>query len=303
MNRLRLRLDGLGPWLPALLLLGLAAALQGGAVPLLQQQTQDDEQTALRRLQARAAAATAGAGPAWQAALPAAAQRETRLADLLEAAARSGIQVQAVDQAPARDAAAGITQQRIDLSARGRYLDVRRFIEMALGADSGLALEHVSLLRQQADAAEVEARLQLSLVERADEASAPAPGNAANAAAVTRGAWHAPSAEAVAAWSAPQPVAVAAPARVAPRAVAAAPPSAPPPPPAPRAPGLGYELIGTVTDSAGAGALLASAQRSLWVRAGDTVDSSWRVQRVDASGVDLLWLPQQLPARLAYRTP
>jgi hypothetical protein len=49
--------------------------------------------------------------------------------------------------------------------------------------------------------------------------------------------------------------------------------------------------------------LLAGVQRSLWVRVGDTVDSSWRVQRVDASGVDLLWLPQQLPARLTYRRP
>jgi hypothetical protein len=66
---------------------------------------------------------------------------------------------------------------------------------------------------------------------------------------------------------------------------------------------VGYDLIGVVTDAAGPGALLAGAQHSLWVRSGDTVDSAWRVLRVDAGGVDLLWLPQRLPARLNYRTP
>jgi hypothetical protein len=293
---LRSHLRSLAPWLPAVLLLGLAAALQGWAVPQLQQQTQDDEQAALRRLKQRAGAAAADARPAWQGQLPVAAQRESRLADLLDAAARSGVQVQTVDQAPAREAAPGITQQRIDLSARGRYLDVRRFIETALLADSGLALEHLSLLRPQADAAEVDARLQLNLLQRAE-------GGANDAVTTTRRPWHAPSAEAVAAWSAPQPVAVAMPARVAPLPAAVAPPFVPPPPPPPRAPALAYELIGTVTDAAGAGALLAGAQHSLWVRAGDTVDSAWRVQRVEASGVDLLWLPQRLPARLNYRAP
>ncbi len=313
-----LRLQDLFRWLLALLLLALAAGLRGWAVPVLQQQTQDAEQDALRRLQQRAAAAaTASTSSDWRAQLPAAAQRDARLADLLEAAARNGVQVQAVDQVPPREAAPGITQQTLDLSARGPYLDVRRFIEQALMADSGLALDHLSLQRPQADAAEVEARMQFGLLQRTDATGSAdntggsaggAPTNARPAvtatAAVARGPWHAPSAEAVAAWSAPRPVAPMAPARVAraPVAVVAVQPH-PATPPAPRAPAVGYELIGTVADAAGPGALLAGAQHSLWVRAGDTVDSAWRVLKVDAGGVDLLWLPQQLPVRLNYRTP
>jgi hypothetical protein len=123
----------------------------------------------------------------------------------------------------------------------------------------------------------------------------------AAAALVARGAWHAPSALAVAAWSGPSRPAEPPPApRAMPRA---APEPLVPPAAAPRAPGFGFKLIGTVAEAGGTGALLSSPQRSLWVRAGDTVDSAWRVLRIDAGGVDLLWLPQQLPARIDYSSP
>jgi hypothetical protein len=103
----------------------------------------------------------------WRERLPGASQRDARLADLLETALRSGIQVLTVDQPVPSEPAPGITQHRVELSARGRYLDLRRFIEAALQADAALALTQVSLSRPAADAPEVDARLQFSLLQRA----------------------------------------------------------------------------------------------------------------------------------------
>jgi hypothetical protein len=42
-------------------------------------------------------------------------------------------------------------------------------------------------------------------------------------------------------------------------------------------------------------ALLTGPNRSVSVRAGDTLDGQWRVDQVSASGVRLTWLPAQLP--------
>ena len=119
----------------------------------------------------------------------------------------------------------------------------------------------------------------------------------------TSGPWPAPTEASLRAWSGP-PAVPAAPSPV----VAAVQPKAPAPTVAavdtpPRAPALGYELIGTVSEAGVMGALVGNTQRALWVRPGDTVDGTWRVVQVNANGVELLWLPQQLPARLGYRAP
>jgi hypothetical protein len=71
------------------------------------------------------------------------------------------------------------------------------------------------------------------------------------------------------------------------------------------APPLPYQMIGRLVEGEGAQAadvaLLASPQRALSVRRGDVIDGQWRVEQVGASGVQLLWLPGQLPQTLAFR--
>lgn len=94
--------------------------------------------------------------------------------------------------------------------------------------------------------------------------------------------------------SPPAPVDAAPPAPAAP-AVAEPPP---PPPPAPQAPALAYRWIGRLDDAAGRSVMLASPQRALLVREGDVIDEQWRVQRIGADRVELLWLPGQLPRQL-----
>lgn len=117
-------------------------------------------------------------------------------------------------------------------------------------------------------------------------------------------AWAELSASAQAAWSAPAPPPPPPPPPAArPATTLAAIQSPAPSPTPPQAPPFAFQLIGTVAEGNTLGALLQGPQQSLWVRAGDTVGGAWRVQRVEARGVELLWLPQQLPARIGYRTP
>lgn len=89
-----------------------------------------------------------------------------------------------------------------------------------------------------------------------------------------------------------------------------APPPPPPPPkisaapstpPPPMAPPFPYQLIGRLVEGQQAQGLLASATRSLAVRAGDVIDGQWRVDQVNERGVNLTWLPAQLPQIIAFR--
>lgn len=71
-----------------------------------------------------------------------------------------------------------------------------------------------------------------------------------------------------------------------------APVGPPLPPPRPQAPPFPYQWIGRLDDGAGPPqALLAGALRTIAARAGDTIDGSWRIDKVDAAAVQLTWLP------------
>jgi hypothetical protein len=120
----------------------------------------------------------------------------------------------------------------------------------------------------------------------------------ATPAAAPRPIWPEPAEAALAAWSVPAPPALPA----APKPAAApAPPAVAAPPPV--APALRYTLVGSLQQAAGWQALLAGAQRSLAVRAGDVVDGQWRIDQVNASGLEGVWLPQGLPFSLRYPSP
>jgi hypothetical protein len=61
----------------------------------------------------------------------------------------------------------------------------------------------------------------------------------------------------------------------------------------PAPPAFGYTLIGRIEEDGDNKAVLNSELRTLAVRAGEVVDSQWRVDAVDATQVTLVWLPTQ----------
>lgn len=110
-----------------------------------------------------------------------------------------------------------------------------------------------------------------------------------------RPAWSEPAPGQFSAWMPPPP----------PPPPPAAAPTPPPPPPPPMAPPLAYQMIGRLVEGEGAKAvevaLLNGPNRSVSVRAGDTLDGQWRVDQVSSSGVRLTWLPAQLPQTLVFK--
>lgn len=114
----------------------------------------------------------------------------------------------------------------------------------------------------------------------------------ANSASSATGAWPAaPAARApwprllqVAAWGPPPPP-------PAPVATKAPPPADDAPAGPPPAPPFPYTLIGRLEDGPLTQALLSSPRRTLGVKANDVIDGQWRVNSVDAAGLNLTWLP------------
>lgn len=64
-----------------------------------------------------------------------------------------------------------------------------------------------------------------------------------------------------------------------------------PPPPAPTAPEFPYAYQGRVDDAGKASVLLGRGDKSLAVQAGDTIDGTWRIEKISERSVDLLYLP------------
>jgi len=95
-------------------------------------------------------------------------------------------------------------------------------------------------------------------------------------------------------------------------AVAAWQPPAPPPAPvaprhtntaqaAPEAPPFPYTLIGRLEDRGVTRALLAGATRTIDAKVGDLIDGQWRVEAVEPSGLQLVWVPGGQRQTLSYR--
>ena len=154
-------------------LAGLAALLLA-AVALVLGQRWDAQATALqaeaRALRAKARpAAIATAVPVsvqqWQANLPAAAQRQQRLADLLELSIRLDLNGARTEHRLATSE--GLERLRVTMPVTGSYAQVRRFIGAALEHDPALSLDSIKLRRLSPMSAEVDAELQWSLHGRA----------------------------------------------------------------------------------------------------------------------------------------
>lgn len=79
------------------------------------------------------------------------------------------------------------------------------------------------------------------------------------------------------------------------------PPLPPPPPPPPQAPPLPFVYLGQIQEGKGIAVFLGKQQQTLIVRAGETVDTNYRVEEVTPTLATFVFLPlgekQQLPLR------
>lgn len=120
-------------------------------------------------LRAKARPAVAAAAPVsvqqWQAALPAASERQQRLADLLELSIRLELNGARTEHRLAT--AEGLERLRVTMPVTGSYAQLRRFIGAALEHDPALSLDAIKLRRVSPLSADVDAELQWSLHGRA----------------------------------------------------------------------------------------------------------------------------------------
>ncbi|GCL62903.1 GspMb/PilO family protein [Pseudaquabacterium pictum] len=244
------------------------------------------EATQAMQTQRQAVRATAGAPPPADArlvqALPRSDASAARIQALVAAAQAHGIRLDNLRQSPPLRLGQGAGQlaaERVPLQLSGHasYSAWRQFVADALQQDDALLLDDLRLHRSGPTEPLLAGTLQWALLQQlpgaaAAPTAAPLPTRPAD--------WPAAPATALAAWQPPaaKPVLTAA----APQAAA---PSAPPAPPFP------YRWIGQLDDGGPPQALLASAQRSVAVRLGDTLDGRWRLLR----GADGRLLAQALP--------
>jgi hypothetical protein len=138
---------------------------------------------------------------------------------------------------------------------------------------------------------------------------AAAAANPGRAASLARGDWPETGAEALQAWGAASPAAAprgeaARPRDAAVQARASAAAAAPAPVAAPELlPPPAWRYIGRISDDGPARALLATAQQVQVVAERDMLDGRWRVQRIDALGVELRALGSEQPVMLAWEAP
>jgi hypothetical protein len=157
---------------------------------------------------------------------------------------------------------------------------------LALGAALAATVALAAIVAAQdqpADAAVVAAVARARPAASAVAARAPDPAR--------RSPWTEPDPAVLAAWSPPPP----APAPPPPSRAASA---APAPPPVPEFP---YQWFGLLVEGGAVTAMLGNEQRSLVVRAGDTVDAQWRVERIAERRIDLVWLPTGQPVPVVPR--
>lgn len=151
---------------------GLAALLLA-AVAIVLGQRWDAQAAALQAeahaLRAKARPAVAAAVPVsvqqWQATLPAAGERQQRLADLLELSIRLELNGARTEHRLAT--AEGLERLRVTMPVTGSYDQLRRFISAALEHDAALSLDSIKLRRVSPMSADVDAELQWSLHGRA----------------------------------------------------------------------------------------------------------------------------------------
>lgn len=156
------------PGATALVLLSLAGGAVGYEAHCREQESQAREQ--VRQLNARLhalgrtqVAVHTHTRADWLASLPASEARQRRLADLLEAAIREGVNANHTDYKLSADQVAGLERLRISMPVQGSYEQIRRFISIALAQDSALSLDSLRLRRTSPQVSQIDAELVWSM--------------------------------------------------------------------------------------------------------------------------------------------
>ena len=155
------------------LAVALAIALLGRSWDAQAAQLQTDADAlriSLRQQHAIASTVAPATPQQWFSRLPPAAERQQRLADLLEMGVRAGLAGNRTEHRLTVDAASGLERLRISMPVTGGYAQLRRFIGAALQHDPALSLDSLNLRRATPQSAEIEADLVWSLHSRSEGA-------------------------------------------------------------------------------------------------------------------------------------
>ena len=162
-----LGVPGIAGAVAVLLAVAMLLLAHGWDVQAARWQTEADAlRISLRAQRATTVEAPPATPQQWQANLPPAAERQQRLADLLEMGLRAGLASSRTEHRLTVDAASGLERLRISMPVSGGYAQLRRFIGAALAHDPALSLDSLKLRRTTPVAAEVEAELVWSLHSR-----------------------------------------------------------------------------------------------------------------------------------------
>ncbi|MBB2488135.1 hypothetical protein H5407_23150 [Mitsuaria sp. WAJ17] len=110
---------------------------------------------------------------AFLAALPSSAERQRRLADLLEIGLRLGLEPQRSEQRLSADADTGLERLRISMPVQGSYAQLRHYLGAALAHDPALSLDRLHLRRQQRESQALQAELVWTLYSRREGGARP----------------------------------------------------------------------------------------------------------------------------------
>ena len=154
--------------------LALGAGVALGLVPALRRQSEAialDADLASRRAvhsgaALREARATGPTSDRFMAGFPAADERQARVAALLALAVHHALVLRHGEFQLGQDKATGLARYVVTLPLNGSYVQLRAFIEEALGGDAALSLDRLRLRRATAGAAVVEAELTWSFYMR-----------------------------------------------------------------------------------------------------------------------------------------
>jgi hypothetical protein len=164
--------------------LAAAAVVSLVAVPRVRRESQDvaaDADRAARRALHAAGGAqdarrTESAPEHFRAAFPGVDARQSRVAALLELAARHSLALHRSEFQLSRDKGSGLLRYSVTMPLAGTYAQLRGFVEEALAADAALSLDRMRLRRTSPGAPDIEADLTWSFYMR--PAGAPASGAA-----------------------------------------------------------------------------------------------------------------------------
>lgn len=153
--------------LASLLFLFLVALPKAQLLQTLQMKHAEQKLNATHQVNAQAAHTEFNVEQQFYVLLPHKSQANSKISTLLQAASASGLTTDKVDYTQLTLASA-IVQYHINLPAQGSYKQIRQFINQALNALPSLALDEVSLRREDVASETLDAQIQFTLYVQND---------------------------------------------------------------------------------------------------------------------------------------